>query len=574
MSLKSLVWVLGIVLVAVFVGAGYFLVERPAGGEGLDLKIEVPETVSIGTPFDAKVVVSNASRNVLSRAELSLKLPPDFISVKSGPEKSIETRDLGTVGAGSVTEETFTLLVLQGENTIQELEATVSYAPTPSGRRFEKKKTAPLEIGSPSLLVDIEMPQKVFSGDEFELILSYRNSSESRFLNARLRARYPAQFSFKEASLKPDQGSGLWDLGNLEPGSEDKITVKGSMAGVENAAFEFAAELEADFFGNSYVINRKTGRVEIARSPLSLSILANNDPNTIAAPGGQLTYTLRYANNTDIGLRDVVIKARLTGEMFDIASVSTNGFLSGEEPNTVVWTAARIPELALLPPGEDGNVNFSVMLKREYPIRRLSDKNFLLKVKGEIESPTVPEFIAAERTMGLAETETKVKGSFRGEVKTFFWDAVSGIVNDGPLPPRVGQPTQFTVHWVLTNYSTDLRDLEMRAFLGPNVQFTGVVKSNADALPLFNNRTQEITWSVPKVRAGRGILDEPLEAIFQVELTPSVVQAGSYPLLLNPTTVKAVDDFTGVALEGQLSRVTTQLEYDAKARDQGRVLAE
>ena len=193
----------------------------------------------------------------------------------------------------------------------------------------------------------------------------------------------------------------------------------------------------------------------------------------------------------------------------------------------------------------------------------MSDKNFTLKAKATIESPTVPSFVQATKTFSLASLETKVAGQVFIDTKAYFRDAASGIVNKGPFPPRINQPTQYTIHWLITNYATDIQNVTLKAFLGPNVKFTGVVKSSAGtSVPLYNDRTQEMTWTLAKVPATAGVISKPIEAIFQVSATPSSSDLGTFMPLVQETSLTAVDEFTNLELTGNDLPVTTQLPDD------------
>ena len=80
------------------------------------------------------------------------------------------------------------------------------------------------------------------------------------------------------------------------------------------------------------------------------------------------------------------------------------------------------------------------------------------------------------------------------QFKSYFRDAASGFLNNGPLPLRVGKTTNFTIHWVITNYATDMGDVRLRATLGPNVTVTSNISSTISAKPIYNERTQEMSW--------------------------------------------------------------------------------
>jgi len=94
------------------------------------------------------------------------------------------------------------------------------------------------------------------------------------------------------------------------------------------------------------------------------------------------------------------------------------------------------------------------------------------------------------------------------------------------------------------------------------VVFTGAVKSNISSQPTYNNLTQEVIWNIDKIVATKGIISEPIEAIFQIQATPNVTQVKYFQPLLGQTKIEVQDNYTGVTLENAALPVNTQLPYD------------
>ena len=65
--------------------------------------------------------------------------------------------------------------------------------------------------------------------------------------------------------------------------------------------------------------------------------------------------------------------------MFDLSRLQTDGSFDSRS-NTITWNAASVPGLASLAPGGSGSLNFTLDTKASFPVRLVSDKNFLLKV--------------------------------------------------------------------------------------------------------------------------------------------------------------------------------------------------
>ncbi|MDD5099097.1 MAG: hypothetical protein PHP35_02035, partial [Candidatus Colwellbacteria bacterium] len=78
----------------------------------------------------------------------------------------------------------------------------------------------------------------------------------------------------------------------------------------------------------------------------------------------------------------------------------------------------------------------------------------------------------------------------------------------------------------------------------------------------FDKNSNEAIWRIPKVLATTGVLSKPVEAIFQVKITPSPVHTGSYMAIIGDTSAFALDGFTGQRISVGDSAVTTQFTDD------------
>ncbi len=156
--------------------------------------------------------------------------------------------------------------------------------------------------------------------------------------------------------------------------------------------------------------------------------------------------------------------------------------------------------------------------------------------------------------------------------KAYFRDAEAGILNKGVMPPKAGQPTNFTIHWILKSFASDFTGIEVRSPLKDGVKFTGTAKSDFGNAPVLDEKTNEMVWILDKLPANKGFVDDPAEAIFQIEATPSSSQVANYMLLIGEIILKAVDAFTFNQTELKLEPITTALPDDATVGQQGGVV--
>ncbi len=536
----------------------FFFVYRASVARGMEVEIVPPPKVLVGVPFEVKVDVSNTSSNSFKNVNLALRLPKEFAFVGQLPSQDTDSRAITGLDQKGSAQQTFTLIALSGENTFKKISASATYNAGSFKSLFAKGAENNIVVGGHGVLVDIATPQKVFSGVPFDAEISFKNVSGADFTDLKLKMVYPLAFNFIKATLNPDIGNNTWVLGDLRKGAETRFKITGILTGPEGAFFDLAATAEALLEGQLYPIYTNAATISIATSPISMKINVNNDNGYIAGQGSNLGYTINYVNNTDVSLRDLIIRAKLDGAMYDLTSLSTSGTFRSSD-NSIVWTASNFRPLSALAPGQSGSVTFSIRTKDIYPIKKATDKNFLLKVLATIDSPTVPYFVAEGKTESYANIENKVGGSVDLTAKAYFRDPSAGITNKGSLPLSLNQPTQFTIHWRITNYATDLRDVEVRTFLGGNVAFTGVTRSNAATIPTYNDRTQELIWRLPGIPANYGVLGKPTEAIFQVEALPSTQDVGRDMLLAQESTLTAIDDFTGLEVSDKDSAVTSRL---------------
>lgn len=558
----SMKTVLGVgVVVIVLIGAAYYFLAQPRGAD-VALEFSKPTNVLMGQPFTLAVSFSNYSDAILENAKLSLFLPSGVSFVGQSADQRVMEHAVGDVGPGSLSQQVFTLIAIEGSQAVKRIEATLSYViPSQSRAQFENRSGIDLMIGQPAVNLKFLVPERVLSGEQFDITVQYENNAEEEFRNIEVRLDYPPVFQFAKSTRQPSRGTNIWDVGPLSRGGSGSFTVTGSVIGPEETFFTLGGTVTATFLGQTYTLTTQIVSVGIRTPALSLMIQANDTPEYVARLGDRIRYTFSYKNNSTAALENVVITAGLTGELFDFPTARTNAAFDSLR-NMFAWNAATNPELAIVLAGQSGSVAIEIALKNEFPIRRLSDKNYVLKAQARVESPTVPEGTQVSKTVSVANIETKIMGKLVIRAAGYFRDAASGILNAGPYPPKVNRPTQYTIHWIVENHATDVANVRVSAFLQSGSRFTGRVKSTIAAEPKHNPASGEITWDIGNIPATKGVIGGSVEAIFQVENTPAVNQVGQNIVLLGETRIEGVDIFVNAPLVWSAPHITTDLPDD------------
>ena len=540
--------------------AGFFLYERLRGG--VDLAIQLPDgEVELGEPFDMEITLANNSANALRNVRLELHLPEGLL-LADKPDEKIISRGIGDMGNGRLHRETVKVVAVPGENPNYTAKLVAYYVPASISANLQKTEERETRVRKPNASLELGAPERIFSNEELEIKTSYKNELEPKNDNysLELKINYPPDLDIISREPIPNGENNNWRLADIGL-REGSVTVHGNIELPDSASFNVRAELVMRILGKEYPVVSATKDIAINPSPLAFRVGLGSGKETVEL-GEELIYFLQYKNNANVPLEDVVISAQLTGEMFDFGSLETNG-AADVLTDTLVWSPTQIKDLEILEPNEEGQVSFAIKVRNDYPVQGVNNKNFVLKVGARIESPTVPPPLTINKTVNSGKLETKVAGKLAIETGVFFRDAAAKIINGGPMPPKVGAPTKFTIHWSLSNAATDLGGVEVKAKLENGVSFTGKVKSNTNSLPQFDPVTREVIWRLERIPANSGVIEAKPEAIFQVEAVPSISLVNEYMPLLSTTELRGRDEFTGAELRGSASPLTTRLEKDS-----------
>jgi len=511
----------------------------------ISLELKIPEEAVFAEAFSAEIKFTNDSGNSLKDVKIYFFVPAGLYFAE-GEKTSRKTIDVGDMGDGEIYQDSFDLVALDAST--KKIEVEVSYRPASLNKNLLLSKTAEVKIKS-FLEAKIIVPEEVLAGEEFSWSLEYKNDSKNSVL---------AEMDLgKIAGFTTDFTKKGLEAGGNESG---KLEFKGVLMLPDETVTDLKIKIKGKFMGGDYVIAEPTASIRIAPSPLSVKVEANGKSEFTAYPGDILNYRLTVKNNSDAAMESVILTASLKGVMGDFNTLKTDGFFN-QASQTISWDYSRVPEFKSLSSGASKILDFSLAIKSDYPLKRINDKNFTLEVKTRVESPTVPRLVNSSKTIGLAESTIKVGGKAKIASQAFFRDAESGILNSGPFPPEAGRPTEFTAHWTLSNYATDLKNVEIRARIEAGVALTEKKSVEVGELS-FDEDKNEVVWKIPSVLASSGVVTEPLQAIFQMRALPFSSQVGLYMPLLGETIVSAKDEFTGETLSAGSPSLTTELPFD------------
>jgi uncharacterized repeat protein (TIGR01451 family) len=184
-------------------------------------------------------------------------------------------------------------------------------------------ETLRTEVGSPSLVITKELPQKRYIGRPIQYSITVRNNGDMAAKNTRLKEQLNRNVKFQSATHN-GQASGqdvMWDLGTIEAGQEKTVTLtvlaqeKGELAATSRARAYCGAGKARD-------------TMEIEGIPaILLEAIDKHDPIEV---GAQTTYLVRVTNQGSAVGTNISIKVMLPKEQqFMGAEGPTKGQVSG-----------------------------------------------------------------------------------------------------------------------------------------------------------------------------------------------------------------------------------------------------
>lgn len=555
----------GVLLLFIILGAAFVFFYLGTQGQEVALTIHKKESLETGEVITIPITYKNTSNSTLTDAELTIFLPEGTLLREGDFDRPAPTRlnkkieNLAPREEG-VTEVSVRFFGYEGEE--KEVEATLLYKPEALRARFSARTSEQFVVTRVPLALVMELPQGVAQGQEVEARLRFSSTASRSFDNLWLKTEYPSGFSFLSSSPNPGFGSNIWSIGTLEAGQEGTITFKGTLSGPERESKPFRAELGIfNPITKEWKTYREVSEVtSVAVTPLAVEMFLDGTREKTVIPGDQLNFTARYRNNTQATLRNVTLKAVLSGDVLDFSSLSVDQGAFNFSSQSIIWNTASAEELREVKSGQEGEFNFSIRTKDRPVMRTVSDKNQTIRVRIDIVPAFTPEELAGVKLASGDALEFKVKTKVLFSGKSLHRS--SPLVNSGPLPPEVGKKTIYTLVWEVRNFTNDLGNAEIRASLPPNISW----ESNSlprDANIIFDEISQEVRWTIGRVEAGTGILSPSMSVAFQVGVVPSQADRGKAITLLNPSKLTGKDLFTNEAVEAGVAALSTELREDS-----------
>ncbi len=533
--------------------AGFWYWQRnPYSKEILKLEILGPEEINLSEEVEYTVRFKNNGNVRLEDPHLTFEFPQYTLSSEEETiRREIKTEEMGAIYPGQEKTFQFKGRLFGRKGEVKTAKVWLSYKVKNLKASYESSTTLNTVIKGVPITFNLDLPSKVESGRDFSFSLNYFSNLDYPLTDLGVRIEYPSSFEFL-GSTPSSLDKKEWELSLLNKAKGGRIEVRGRLTGDAGEQKIFKALLGVWREGEFVLLKEVSKGTEIGQTHLSIFQRINGRDEYIANPGEVLHYEIFFRNVGDKPFKDLFLVSNLKGKPFNFDNVKVNDGEFNKGDNSIVWDWRDIPKLSFLDQGEEGMVEFWVEIKNNWEITASSEENFILR----------NEVLASEMK---EDFETKVNSKLIASQKGYYQNEI--FDNTGPIPPKVGEETTYTIVWQAKNYYNDLKNVRMRAELPGNVELTGKIfpedqKSNFT----FDVVSREIVWRVEDdniMEAGTGIFNSAPNIAFQVSLEPYSSQKGEKADIIRRAVIQGDDQWTDEIIRDEVSGIDTSLPDDS-----------
>lgn len=555
---------LGIIIFFIVILTGlYFYRLTSFSEERVKAQISGPKDAGSGKFLTYAINWENDNRADLKNTVLKVNYP-DYFKPEDNSNFVIDGPTTGHWDMGTVEGHTNGKLILNGriyspQGALVYLKTELYYTPAVFSSPFTARSQIGVNVISTPISLEVMAPQNISTGDAVNYLITFKNNGNDDFENLKIKVDYPGGFTFSRSEPASLESNNVWYVGRLSPGQEGKIVISGKIEGNRDEVKTVKSYIGSVENGSFVAYNEEDADTRISSSPLAISQTVNGMADLSVDPNQNLSFSISFKNEGQIGLRDVIVTENIDSTVLDYSTLQMEGGYFDESTKTITWKSSDYPILKNLEPGAGGSIDFSIKVKDIIPIGGPQDKNFVISSVAKIDSPDIPTPIHMNKIIAGNKMDTKLNSKLILAVNGYYTDP--NIQNSGPIPPRVGSETSYTIHWAVTNTTNDLSGVRVESSLPTGVVPTGL-KVPEGANLSFNERNNTVVWEIGNMAAGTGILSAPKEVSFQIKVKPSVESLGKELDLLGPSTIYGTDYFTGVSLTSLVDGKTTYLRED------------
>ncbi|MCX6752697.1 MAG: hypothetical protein NTZ87_04350 [Candidatus Nomurabacteria bacterium] len=558
----------------------FFAGGNTVSNDNIDISILGNNFTAGGEDLSFIVEITNKNSSALDLADLVVEYPKH--SSVSGTDSSAETetlrQSLGAIPAGAVRDENMKVVLFGEQGSVSSVKISLEYRVEGSNGIFVKTKSYNVTISSTPLNLSIDAPATVSSNQDITLKVKVTLNATTTASKMLLKLDYPVGFQFRSAVPAPSIGNSTWNLGDMAPGVERDISITGKIFDAsdgEQKVFHISSgsQSSTDKSVIDVVFNSLPYTITIKKPFIEASLFVNGvsgrefATNTKTPVQGEI----RWVNNLDTKVNDLVIKAKISGNAVNRQTINAQQGFYDSSIDTITWDKSSKNGFDVVNPGDSGSVSFSVSPLSLYSGSGGILSNPIINVDISISGKQLVSGYATTDLNNSDSSVIRIISDVGFSTKALYYSGP--FTNTGPIPPKVGAETSYTIVWSLSNTANNISKSVVHSTLPSWIRFVGPVSPSGEDLT-FNPSTKEIVWNIGGIPNGTGITATTRSVSFQIAFSPSLSQVGATPIIINDAVLTGHDDFANVDVRVGKSSLRTQLDNDPLFPPAGGVVTE
>jgi uncharacterized repeat protein (TIGR01451 family) len=535
MSKKIIIFlILFLILVLGFVG---FWVYREGAFSKQILKLEIlgPDSANLGQEVEYTIKYKNNGNFVLESPKLTVDLPDNSLTDDG---KARVTKELGDIYPGGEDFIKVKARLVGKQDDLKVLKAYLSYKPKNLSVRYESDTTFTTKIADTPITLDFDVSTKAEKGKELQYSLNYFSNVDYQLEGLSIKIAPVAGFEIKSASPSSIDNQ-EWKLAALKKAEGGRISITGKISSDASDSLTLLAQLGMWKNGNFIVIKEATAQVQTTQSMLYISQQVNGSSDYVASPGETLHYQIFFRNIGSSPFENLYIIATMNGDALDISSLKSGSGQVQPNGNMIVWDWKEVPQLRRVEVQDEASVDFYVKVKDNFAPADSNPEKMM--IADQVNISQITKNFSIKVSSGLMISQT----------------ADPDDANNADFL-AAGRQTLYTIAWSISNCSSDMKNVKVKATLPPNVSLTGRILPTTETSNFsFDSVSREIVWSAGDISAGTGVSGDPVALYFQVALTPAASQKGAVAPLIGSASVSGENQFTNSVANSSISGVNS-----------------
>ncbi len=519
----------------------------------LSISIEGPDSVRAGEEVSYKIRYDNTGDIPLAALEMKLNIPNSFHLISAIPEATEELQwTIGSLTPRSDGAITVTGIFLSEVPSSQRLQTLFTYKPANFSSDFQDIETKLVEIKDSVASLSINGPEKALAGDEITYEINIKNTGKDPIFNLRLLPLLSEDFTLSKSDPERVEGEDFWTVTGLKPGELESISLTGTFTSSANGEIPIGARIGFIADETFLIQSEKNVVTDVLGGAVSFHLIIDGSAeDQTAQPNETLRGSIDFSNTGSDTAEDITFTLSLLAdaalpinwEKADLAGGQRDG-------NSITWTKKEIESLEELESGDTDVIDFSL------PLKQGDDQADQFSVKLEALIARVGS-IKSTRVIESTPIVISINSDASLSVHARYFSEDNEPLGSGPLPPTVNETTSYRVYWTIDNSLHDLENVEVSTILPQDIVWTDKSQTEIGTIT-FNQTTKQISWKIPKLPTS---VPQP-SGWFNLSISPSEQDIGTFLKLTNPTAFEATDSVTQ-------DNITTEIPQDEFAKGKG-----